>query len=82
MRSHSLFPVLILIFRNLACIRPPPLGLDRCVAVTLCGFKSASAAPAGTHVGDSDCVGGELVCLCSGVDLRLPGIPRRTRGPI
>ena len=39
-------------------------------------------APAGTHVGDSDCVGGVLARSCSGAVLRQPGIPRRARGPI
>ena len=32
-----------------------------------------SLAPAGTHVGDSDCVGGVLAHSCSGADLRQPG---------
>ena len=38
------------------------------------------ATPAGTHVEDSDCVGGALARSCSGADLRRqPGVPRRVR---
>ena len=39
-------------------------------------------APAGTHVGDLDSVGGVLARPFSGADLRQPRIPRRARGPI
>ena len=52
-------------------------------------FRACSApslthptTPAGTHVGDSDCVGGVLARSCSGADFRQPEIPRRARGPI
>ena len=36
----------------------------------------------GTHVEDSDCVGGVLARSCSGADLRQPGIPRRARADL
>ena len=50
------------------------------LCVFSCTFTHThSTTPAGTHVGDSDCVGGVLARSCSGADLRQPGTPRRVR---